>query len=86
MKKTFTKRLSLNKTTVANLNAASMRSVKGGQTGAGGACHVLDDDSIATDTCNCYTDETCDSCVTCETCNTNCGQNTCQVTCNAIWG
>ncbi len=81
MKKTFTKKLSLNKTTVANLNAASMRSVKGGETfGHAPRCPDLIDDK--TDFCTLATCVTCG--VTCETCNTDCGQNTCQVTCNDL--
>ena len=82
MKKTFSKKLSLNKSTVANLNTASMGNVKGGQTGAGGACPVLDDDPNRTETCN--TCVTCETCLTCVTCNTNCGQNTCQFTCDDL--
>ena len=74
MKKTFIKRLSLNKSTVANLDAASMRSVKGGETFHGDACIETETDPVHTDdTCvTCYA-----TCVTCNTCYTDCAQATC---------
>lgn len=84
MKKTFTKKLFLNKTTVANLDTASMDNVKGGTESWGHAprCPDIIEDPNLTDTC--ATCVTCETCPTCDTCNTNCGQATCQVTCDDL--
>lgn len=75
MKKSISRKLSLNKTTVANLNAALMSNVKGGSETYNGrpACYDFEDDG----TTGLFT-------LTCDTCNTNCGQNTCQVTCDDL--
>lgn len=85
MKKTFVKKLSLNKTTVSNLNLPSMAKVRGGyETFHGEACPDFDTGAPC-ESDNCGTDVTCVTCaVSCETCNTNCGQNTCQVTCHDL--
>lgn len=64
MKKTFVKKLSLNKTTVSNLDAASMSKVKGGETVKGDECHDFITDPFHTDN-------------TCATCYTDCAQATC---------
>lgn len=83
MKKTFIKKLFLNKTTVANLSTASMVNVKGGLTVRFEGCHDLITGGTC-ETCTCDTCDTCVTCVTCVTCNTNCGQYTCQVTCDDL--
>lgn len=86
MKKKIIKKLSLNKTTVADLNAASMGYVRGGaETFHGEACHdFITGGPNVTETCNTCA-VTCNTCAaTCETCRTNCGLDTCQFTCDDL--
>ncbi len=64
----LSKKLGLNKRTIANLNASNMKNVKGGAHNTG-----------PYETCDtCGTCLTCDTCGTCDTCNTWC--ETCRCT------
>jgi hypothetical protein len=68
--KKFSRKLMLNKKTVANLNGNLMGRVRGGyqNTQTDSCCLVHTDCPDCTQTCNCPTDVTCATCATCQTC------------------
>lgn len=70
--KKFSRKLMLNKKTVANLNGSMMGKVHGGegdsQTPANSCCMGPTDCPNCTQTCYCPTEVTCATCVTCQTC------------------